>query len=135
MSTNGNGKNGKRKPANGLLRKPPELKVQPHGGALQVGNPGNNGGPGRPSKYVRDRAAWSWEQRIPRLEKIADGKLSEGSIADSLAAMRELRAVGFAERVEHSGAVSLTPEEREERVADLLNTVKKRLVGNGNGHR
>jgi hypothetical protein len=56
-------------------------------------------GHGRPSKYIRDRAAWSWEQRIPILERIADGKDAQAAIA----VMRELRAVGFADRHEHTG--------------------------------
>lgn len=99
-----------------------------------AGNPQNrNGSPGRPSKYVRERAAWSWEQRIPQLEKFADGDDAQ----DAIAAMRELRAVGFADRVEHSGSVgTLTPEEREDRVAAILNGARKRIkAGNGNGHR
>lgn len=40
--------------------------------ALNVGNPGNKGGPGRPKSEIRARLADSFHQRIPILEEIAD---------------------------------------------------------------
>lgn len=56
---------------------------------------------------VKIRAATSWERRIPRLERIADGKARGASASDSIAAMRELRAVGFAETMLGDGATTL----------------------------
>jgi hypothetical protein len=56
------------------------------------------------------------------LERIADGKDARAAIA----AMRELRSVGFADRVE-STVTNLTPEAREERVLTLLKTAEERL--------
>ena len=39
---------------------------------LNVGNPGNKGGPGRPKSEIRARCAAAFDARIPILEKIAD---------------------------------------------------------------
>lgn len=50
---------------------------QPHGGTLQVGNPGNSGGIGRPTPQIRARCRGSFLHRIPILEQIADGTLTE----------------------------------------------------------
>lgn len=50
------------------------LVEQSHGGALQVGNAGNAGGPGRPASLIRERCRGSFEARIGILEQIADGE-------------------------------------------------------------
>lgn len=54
---------------------PPVGMPQPHGGTLQVGNPGNRGGPGTTTPQIRARCRGSFLQRIPILEQIADGTL------------------------------------------------------------
>lgn len=51
------------------------LVPQPHGGALQVGNPGNHGGTGRPPSVLRERLRGSFEERVKVLEAIADGEV------------------------------------------------------------
>jgi hypothetical protein len=50
------------------------LVPQDHGGALQVGNPGNRGG-GRPPSELRARLRGSFAERIPVIEDIADGEV------------------------------------------------------------
>ncbi|MEO7502995.1 MAG: hypothetical protein ABIW94_10205 [Gemmatimonadaceae bacterium] len=50
------------------------LVPQPHGGALlKGGNDGNRGGRGAVPSLLRERLVGSFEQRIPVLERIADG--------------------------------------------------------------
>jgi hypothetical protein len=51
------------------------LIPQPHGGALQKGNPGNKGG-GRTPDVVKAIARHLFVKRLPRLASIADGKES-----------------------------------------------------------
>lgn len=56
----------------------PKVK-QPHGGALQVGNPGNrgnpNGGPGRPRSAVRDSLLGTFDEDArPFLTKVVRGE-------------------------------------------------------------
>jgi hypothetical protein len=51
----------------------PKLIPQPHGGALQIGNPGNKGGAGRPPNELRKRLRDGLEGAIPSiLEAAAD---------------------------------------------------------------
>lgn len=57
----------------------PKVK-QPHGGALQVGNPGNrgnpNGGPGRPRSAIRDSLAGTFDEAArPFLESVVRGDI------------------------------------------------------------
>ena len=66
------GGNGKTSPVT-----PIAIMPQPQGGYLQVGNPGNRGGPGRPRDRVRLASLLSFEKRIPVLEQIADGQCVE----------------------------------------------------------
>lgn len=47
---------------------------QQHGGALQVGNPGNVGGPGRPPSAIRELCRGAFAERVPVLTAIADGE-------------------------------------------------------------
>lgn len=44
-----------------------------NGGTLQVGNPGNAGGTGRPPSAIREALRGSFDRRIAILEQIADG--------------------------------------------------------------
>lgn len=51
------------------------LVPQPHGGALQVGNPGNVGGPGRPPSAIREDLRGDFDERRRVLREIADANL------------------------------------------------------------
>lgn len=69
-----------------------------------AGNPANRSGSiGRPDDAIRAKARESWGQRIARLEKIADGiNRKDAAVAQaSIAALREIRAVGFPDKHEH----------------------------------
>lgn len=48
------------------------LRKQKHGGALQVGNPGNKGGTGRPPSQIRSTARDNFDTLLPRIMKIAE---------------------------------------------------------------
>lgn len=51
---------------------PPEMRTPSHGaGKLQVGNPGQRG---RSVAVVREKALAAYEDRIPNIEALADGK-------------------------------------------------------------
>jgi hypothetical protein len=51
-----------------------ELIPQAHGGALRRGGT-NAGGPGRPPSAIREKLRVSFDERVPILEKIADGEV------------------------------------------------------------
>lgn len=42
--------------------------IQPHGGALQVGNPGNVGGTGRPPNAIRESMRGTLSKILPEIE-------------------------------------------------------------------
>lgn len=50
---------------------------QPHGGALQVGNPGNRGGLGVPTSLIRERLRGSYADRLEFLSEVVDGKVMQ----------------------------------------------------------
>lgn len=50
---------------------------QPHGGALQVGNPGNRGGLGVPTSLIRERLRGSYADRLEFLSDVVDGKVMQ----------------------------------------------------------
>ena len=69
-----------------------------------AGNAKNRAGSiGRPDDAIRARARESWGKRLHRLEKIADGSIKKAQVSDWIAAMREMRAVGFPDRHEVTG--------------------------------
>ena len=93
---------------------------QEHGGALNAGGtPGNKGGDGRPPSKVREACRQSFAERVPILEKIADGKLPDVKPADRAKAMDMLGKYGGVDKI----ALTLDEQpEREltpERVKDL----------------
>jgi len=71
-----------------------------NGGRLNVGNPGNKGGSGRPAERVRKQAAESWEKFASRIDGIIERVLAkieaglEGEArmkwSDVLAGLREV---------------------------------------------
>jgi hypothetical protein len=63
-------------------RRKPEAETGPtqegkNGGTLLVGNPGNAGGPGVPPSAIRLLCRKSFAERLPILERIADGLLTQ----------------------------------------------------------
>ncbi len=56
------------------------VRVQPHGGALQDGNPGNAGGPGRPDMAVRVRARTRWAEIMDKVDKKVTDKTGVGTL-------------------------------------------------------
>lgn len=56
---------------------PAAVVPQAHGGALQRGNPGNRGGPGRPRNLVRAELLESYDRRKAFLADVIDGKVMQ----------------------------------------------------------
>jgi len=78
------------------------MRPQPgNRGALKTGNPGNEGGTGRPDLAVRSRALAFFEKRLPVLDQIA-GK-AKARPRDRIAAIDKLGKYAGLERVEHTG--------------------------------
>jgi len=71
-----------------------ELKPQKHGGALQVGNPGNKGGPGRPPSELRQILRMGFSDAIPELARIAKEGITE---RDRISAIDKLAKYGLGE--------------------------------------
>jgi hypothetical protein len=69
---------------------------QEHGGSLQVGNPGNAGGTGRPPSQIRAALAAAFDKRIVLYEQIADNKKLPKS--ERLKALSEMGRLGLHER-------------------------------------
>jgi hypothetical protein len=63
-----------------------------NGAVLNVGNPGNAGGTGRPKSEIRARCAGSFDQRIAIAEEIADNP--DSSQSDRLRALDLLAKYG-----------------------------------------
>ena len=93
-----------------------QMVPQPHGGALQVGNPGNSGGSGRPPSVVRQRSRDGYYTRIPTLEAIADSEKSKD--ADKIAAVSVLGRMGM------TGAVNM--DDIRERLRAQLEVIRSR---------
>lgn len=75
-------------------RPTPQLRTPSHGnGKLQVGNPGNRGGPGVPSSELRERLRGSMEERVAVLEEIADD--TDSRPADRIRAIELLAKYGL----------------------------------------
>jgi hypothetical protein len=73
-----------------------------HGrGELQVGNPGNRGGTGRPPSAVRARCLGSFDERIHVAEEIASSAQYEAG--DRLRALDLLGKYAGLQKVEHTG--------------------------------
>ena len=53
----------------------PEMRPQPHGGALRVGGT-NRGGPGRPPNEIRQALREAFANRLPVLTGFADGAVT-----------------------------------------------------------
>lgn len=64
---------------NGKTPAKTSVRPQPHGGVLQVGNPGNRGGVGVVPSILRDRLRGSFEQRVTVLEAVADGEVVQNA--------------------------------------------------------
>lgn len=121
--------------------KTPALVPQPHGGALQRGNPGNRGGTGRPPSAIREQMRGSFEERIAVLEEIADSPAV--APADRLRAvdilgkhaMKEEGAMtmedarAFAQALYHANreALQAVPELSRERQEAVFQQVRDRL--------
>ena len=74
----------------------PKLVPQPGGkGALQVGNLGNKGGPGRPPSSLRKRLRDSADDRIKVLEDVADGGDLDAKPSDRIKAVDILLKYGL----------------------------------------
>lgn len=134
MSANGNGTDAG-KTARKTARSPRSGAEIPLGA-----HPGNTGGKpgrsGRPPKAFKDFLAEL--RRSPKVQQALKQAAEDGESKNFKAALDVIvrydpEAPGT--KIEHSGSIALTPEERESRVAELLAGVKRRLVGNGNGHR
>jgi hypothetical protein len=69
-----------------------------NGGVLQVGNPGNVGGTGRPPSAIRETARQMFDERLPTLGLIADSA-EEMSTRDRLKAIEILGKFGLEETV------------------------------------
>lgn len=84
----------------------PVLRTPKHGkGKLLVGgvqNPNGNTGvnAGRPPSQLRQRLAGSFEQRVPILEKFADGKIADASPTDRLRALELMAKIGLSGRID-----------------------------------
>ena len=76
--------------------KPDGLVPQEHGGAIYQG-PAENpvAGSGRPPSAIRRTLRQSFDDRIPVLEKIADGEIDGVKPSDRIAAIREMARLGF----------------------------------------
>lgn len=61
---------------------------------LNVGNPGNAGGTGRPKSEVRAACASAFDARIPKLQEIADNANGTYSSSDVLKALDMLGKYG-----------------------------------------
>lgn len=113
----------------------PALVQQPHGGALRVGNPGNKGG-GRTPQAFKDAVRQIREKPEVHdaIEQAASNPGSKGFGA-ALKVLTDYDDDKPGQKVEHS--FKLTPEERGNRIAELLRTAKERATanGNGNGHK
>lgn len=57
--------------------KPGTLVVQPHGGAIHYGNPGNKGGSGVPPSAIRLHLRGGFYERVGILERMADGEVMQ----------------------------------------------------------
>lgn len=69
------------------------LVPQPHGGALQVGNPGNSGGTGRPPSLLRQQLRGAFAERVAVLTGITDDQ--EAPNGDRIRAMDVLGKYGI----------------------------------------
>lgn len=68
----------KGKPQTTALTPVVDLVPQPHGGALAAGGtPGNAGGLGATPSAIRELCRGSFKERVPILERIADGVLTQ----------------------------------------------------------
>lgn len=103
-----------------MAKKPknePELVPQPHGGALLSGGvPGNKGGTGRPPSTIRRRLRGSFEDRIPTLEKIADGEV-KATAAERISALKLMAQIGFGPQV--------STEDVRQRLGETLDAVER----------
>jgi len=68
---------------------------------LNVGNPGNKGGTGRPTSEIRAKCRGSFDERIKVAEQIADAK--ESTDSDKLRALDLLGKYGLPAQQEQSG--------------------------------
>lgn len=91
------------------------LVPQPHGGALQRGNPGNEGG--RPPSELRRRMRGALDARLHIAEEIADDP--KASAAD------RLRALEFFAK--HAFGRDLTVEEALERMRQTIVVIREEL--------
>lgn len=99
--------------------KTPAVVQQAHGGALQVGNPGNAGGSGRPSSALRERLRGSLERRVQVLEEIADDP--EADDADRIRAIDVLAKYGLGTLRE------LSVEDVRDRLRQTINIIRGSL--------
>jgi hypothetical protein len=71
-------------------------RAQPHGGALLEGGvPGNAGGTGRPPSAIRETARLMFDERLPKLANIADGRSKKVRTGDRLRAIELLGKIGL----------------------------------------
>lgn len=100
-------------------------------GKLRVGNPGNKGG-GRPPRAFKDaiRAIREKPEVHDAIELAASDPSSKGFNA-ALRVITDYDEDRPGQKVEHT--FNLTPEQRQNRIAELLTTAKARAA-NGNGH-
>lgn len=71
-----------------------EKNIGRNGAVLNVGNPGNAGGTGRPKSEVRAACASAFDARIPKLQEIADNANGTYSSSDVLKALDMLGKYG-----------------------------------------
>lgn|SRR5574341_1808029 len=100
--------------------KTPVIVPQSHGGALQVGNPGNVGGAGRPSSALRERLRGSFQERVKVLEEIADDH--EAHAQDRIRAIDVLAKYGV-------GVVrELSVDDVRDRLRDTIIIIREALA-------
>lgn len=111
---------------------------QPHGGALNAGGTPGNAGGGRPKKAFKQFLAELREDPDAQtaLANAAKDMGSRGAFSAAWGVITDYDEERPGKKHEHRFP-DLTPEQRTNRVAEILNVAKQRLQasnGNGNGN-
>jgi hypothetical protein len=121
--------------------KTPALVRYPNanGGALQVGNPGNVGGTGRPRSVIRDRAAQLYDEAgMEFLGKVVKGEKIDVDVTDMFGGLHEIErrptikertdATSLLARVGLGELKEATVEDVRMRLGRTLTVLRRRLA-------
>lgn len=100
------------------------MRAGPRGGLLLVGNPGNQGGSGRPKDRVRQAMLEAFEERLPKLRELANDP--DPNVALKAMDMLAKYGVGTHNEVDKNlrDQRVLTREEREQAALTLIKGTK-----------